>query len=116
MKEDINNKNRLKKRRVKRSRAKLFGTAEMPRLAVFKSLKSISVQAIDDTAGQTLAMASGLGLKSTGKVLAREVGKELATRLLAKKISQAVFDKRHYRYHGLIKELAEGAREAGLKF
>ena len=116
MKEDINNKNRLKKRRVIRSRAKLFGTAEKPRLAVFKSLKSISVQAIDDAAGRTLAMASGLGLKSAGKARAREVGKELATGLLAKKISQAVFDKRHYRYHGLIKELAEGAREAGLKF
>jgi len=116
MKEDIKSKNRLKKRRVARTRAKLSGTPERPRLAVFKSLKNISVQAIDDLSGRTLVSVSDLKLKGAKKEKAREVGKQLAAKLLEKKIVAAVFDKRHYKYHGLIKELAEGAREVGLKF
>ena len=116
MKEDILNKNRLKKRRVIRTRTKVFGNATRPRLAVYKSLKNISVQAIDDSAGKTLASAKDTSLKGTRVERAREVAKEIAKALIDKKITEAIFDKRHHKYHGLIKELADAAREAGLKF
>ena len=120
-------KNQLKLRRVKRVRAKVFGLAKKPRLAVFRSAKHLAVQAIDDAHGRTLvsvydreASAKG-GSASGGKgksrmEKARSLGKLLAEKLLEKKINTAVFDRRHYQYHGLVKELAEGAREGGLKF
>lgn len=109
-------KQQLRQRRVVRIRAKINGTAERPRLAVFRSLKHISVQAIDDMAGKTLSAVNDKGL--TGKPVERaaEVGKLIAKKLLEQKVEKAVFDKRSYRYHGQVKALAEGARAGGLQF
>lgn len=119
-------KNQLEFRRVKRVRAKIKGSAEKPRLAIFKSLKHISIQAIDDLSGKTLAASSDREVSAKGaasggkakdsKEKAKLIGELIAKKLLEKKISQAVFDKRHYKYHGLIKIAADSAREAGLKF
>ena len=112
------NKARLK--RHKRIRAKISGTPERPRLAVFRSNANISAQIIDDVAGVTLASASTLeksfeGLGSN-KAAAREIGKVIAERAAAKGITEVVFDRGGYIYHGRVSELAEGAREGGLKF
>lgn len=104
-------------------RKKLKGTAERPRLSVFRSLKHIYVQAIDDINGLTLAVASSLndeGVKAMidggGKTsLSTAVGKAIASRLKEKNIEQAIFDRNGYLYHGRIRAVAEGAREAGLK-
>lgn len=110
-------KNQLRKRRAIRVRAKVFGTAVRPRLAVFRSSKHLAVQAINDAKGQTLASVYDAEVKGKDKMAkASAMGKLLAEKLAAKKVKAAVFDKRHYKYHGLIKELAEGAREGGLKF
>jgi large subunit ribosomal protein L18 len=102
-----------------RIRKAVKGTAERPRLSVFRSNKQISVQIIDDIAGNTLAAASsaekevGSGKKSEK---ATAVGKAIAERAAAKGIMEVVFDRGGYLYHGRIKALAEGAREGGLKF
>jgi large subunit ribosomal protein L18 len=95
---DLNKiKNQLKIRRIARTRGKIFGTAERPRLAVFKSLKHLSVQAINDTNSQTLASAYDQEIKTKDKKSgAKEIGLLLAKKLLAQKITRAVFDKRHY--------------------
>jgi len=95
-----------KKRKIKRVRAKISGTASRPRLAVFKSLKTIYAQLIDDEKGVTLASAKGKNPEA--------VGKEIAKVAAAKKITTAVFDRRSNKYHGKIKALAEGARAGGL--
>ena len=112
------NKARLK--RHKRVRAKISGTAERPRLAVYRSNANISAQIIDDTKGVTLVSAStfGEGFTANGgnKAAAREIGKILAERAAAKGITNVVFDRSGYLYHGRVSELAEGAREGGLKF
>ena len=102
-----------------RVRKKIFGTVERPRLTVYKSLSHIYAQLIDDSVGKTLIACSSTEEKlSTGKNKegAKKVGSELAKRALAKNISNAVFDRNGFRYHGKIKELADAAREAGLKF
>lgn len=103
----------------KRIRRKVHGTAERPRLAVYRSLKHISVQVIDDTAGRTLVAASS-GEKSgaTGGNVAgaKAIGKLIAERAKEKGIKKVVFDRGGYLYHGRIKALAEAAREAGLEF
>lgn len=106
-----------KLRRIKRVRAKIFGSAGRPRLAVFRSNRQIYGQLIDDQKGATLAAASSLELKEKSKPLARaaETGKLLAKKALSKKITAAVFDRRGYQYHGQVKAFAEGAREEGLK-
>lgn len=116
MSEMKNRKQQLRQRRVVRTRAKVSGTAERPRLAVYKSLKHISAQAINDLVGKTLSAVNDKGL--TGKPVDRafEVGKLMAAKLLEQKVDKIVFDKRHYRYHGQVKALADGAREGGLKF
>ncbi len=105
-----------------RIRKKLSGTATRPRLAVFRSLKQIYVQAIDDEAGVTLASASTIeksfreGVKSGGNIeAAKAVGSYIAKRLLEKGVDAAVFDRGGLIYHGRVKALAEAAREAGLK-
>ena len=107
-------------RRHKRVRAKIFGTKEVPRLSVFRSAKHIYGQLINDEKGQTLISASDLELRrKKGKTKvekAREVGKLIAKKALAKKIEKVVFDRGGYAYHGRVKALAEGAREGGLKF
>ena len=112
------NKARLK--RHKRVRAKISGTASRPRLAVYRSNAHISAQIIDDVAGVTLVSASTHEKDFQGnggnKVAARAVGKLLAERANAKGITEVVFDRGGYLYHGRVSELAEGAREGGLKF
>lgn len=105
--------------RKARIRAKVSGTATCPRLAVFRSLQSISVQAIDDQTGRTLASATlkELGAKAKNTVVgAEEVGKLIAKKCADLKITDAVFDRAGYRYHGRVKSLAEGARLGGLLF
>lgn len=111
-------KREKRKRRHIRVRAKIFGTKTKPRLCVFRSLKHCYAQLIDDDKGETLVATSDLELKKKAakKEIAKEVGKLLAKKALAKKIKQAVFDRGGYKYHGRIKALAEGAREGGLKF
>jgi large subunit ribosomal protein L18 len=106
-------------RRHRRVRAKVAGTAERPRLAVFRSNTGISAQLIDDQAGQTLAAASWHGLKSfkgSKTDQAKEVGKLLAANAKAAGVKGCVFDRGGYLYHGRVKALAEGAREGGLTF
>ena len=112
------NKNRLK--RHKRVRAKISGTADTPRLCVYRSLKNIYVQIIDDTAGKTLVSASTTEKDFTeyggNKTAAKKLGGIIAEKAKAKGIENVVFDRGGYLYHGRVKELAEGAREGGLKF
>lgn len=112
------NAQRLK--RHKRVRAKISGTVERPRLCVFRSNKNISAQIIDDVAGVTLVSASSLEASFEGnggnKEGAKQLGAILAKRALEKGIENVVFDRSGYLYHGRIMELADGAREAGLKF
>ena len=107
-------------RRHKRVRGKISGAPERPRLCVFRSDKHIYTQVIDDVAGVTLVSASSVESDFPGsggnKAAAREVGKRIAERALAKGIENVVFDRGGYVYHGRVQELAEGAREGGLKF
>jgi large subunit ribosomal protein L18 len=106
-------------RRHRRIRGKIFGTAERPRLVVFRSNKGISAQLVDDDSGKTIAGASWVGLKSfSGNKTeqATEVGKTLAAAAKEAGIETCVFDRGGYLYHGRVKALAEGAREGGLKF
>jgi len=111
-------KNRAKYRRAHRTRAKISGTAEKPRLSVFRSLKHISVQAIDDIKGRTLLVVSDKSLD--GKVkkvdLAAKVGELMGQKMKEKNIMTAIFDKGSYKYHGRVKSLADGIRKAGIKF
>lgn len=105
--------------RKRRVRAKINGTATCPRLSVFRSLRSISVQAIDDVSGKTLAQANlaELGKKAKHTVEgAALVGKTFAERLAKLGVTEAVFDRSGYRYHGKVKALAEAVRVHGLKF
>jgi large subunit ribosomal protein L18 len=107
--------------RHRRTRARLAGTTECPRLAVYRSLKHISVQLIDDIKAHTICAASDHELenkKSAGKPieLAKAVGKLVAEKAVAKGIKTVVFDRGGYAYHGRIKALAEGARAGGLIF
>jgi len=102
-----------------RIRSRISGTAERPRLTVFRSNKQIYAQVIDDKAGKTLAAASSKGLadaKGTKCEIAAQVGKQLAAAAIEKGISEVVFDRNGYLYHGRVKQLADAAREAGLKF
>lgn len=112
------NANRLK--RHVRVRAVISGTAQRPRLGVFRSLSNIYAQLIDDKTGTTLAAASSLDREFEGaggnKDAARKVGLLIAKRAKEKGIESVVFDRGGYLYHGRVKELAEGAREGGLKF
>ena len=103
-------------RRHKRIRAKIAGTAERPRLSVFKSNKYLYAEIIDDVAGRTLAAASSLEFNKKVKDEAREVGKIIAQRASDKKIKKVVFDRGGYVYTGKVKTLANGARDGGLVF
>ena len=107
-------------RRHTRVRRKISGTPERPRLCVYRSNKNIYVQIIDDVAGNTLVSCSTLDKevknKYANKLAAKEVGTLIAKKAAAKKISEVVFDRGGYIYHGVIKEVAESAREGGLKF
>ena len=112
--------NQARLKRHKRVRAKISGTASRPRLAVYRSNAHIAAQVIDDVAGVTLVSASTHEKDFQGnggnKVAARAVGKLLAERANAKGITEVVFDRGGYLYHGRVSELADGAREGGLKF
>ena len=107
----------------RRVRTRVVGTPERPRLCVFRSTKNIYAQLVDDRQGRTLASASSLD-KDTRKLTkgggniaaAKVVGKAIAERAIAAGVSQVVFDRGGYKYHGRVKTLADAAREAGLKF
>ena len=110
-------------RRHARVRKNLFGTPERPRLCVYRSNKNISAQVIDDVNGVTLVSASSLDKELKGEIgyggnkeAAKKVGEALAKRALAKGIEEVSFDRGGFLYHGRVAQLAEGAREAGLKF
>lgn len=116
-------KRRARERRHRRVRKRVFGTPERPRLNVYRSLNHIYAQVIDDTRGVTLVSASTIdpevrpqvqGLPKTEQ--ARLVGKKVAERALAKGITKVVFDRGGHKFHGRVKALADGSREAGLDF
>jgi large subunit ribosomal protein L18 len=117
-------RNVARRRRHLRVRAKITGTAERPRMGVFRSSKHIYAQLVDDAQGRTVAAASSLDpdLRARGGELgdpikvARAVGKLVAERALAKGLTEIVFDRSGYIYHGRVAAVAEAAREAGLKF
>jgi large subunit ribosomal protein L18 len=110
----------LRERRHRRVRGKVRGTAERPRLAIFRSNRGIFAQLVDDDAGKTLAAASWVGLPKSFKgdktEQASEVGKRLAESAKQVGVASVVFDRGGYLYHGRVKALAEGAREGGLSF
>ncbi len=114
---------KIRVKRKKRVRGKIFGTESRPRLSVFRSSEHIYVQAVADDVGRTLAEASTMSKDLRGAVgrlkkieAAKEVGKAVAKRLLSKGVTEVVFDRGRFLYHGRIKALAEAARESGLKF
>jgi len=116
---------RLKGREIRhrRIRKKISGTNTRPRLAVFRSARHIYVQAIDDNAGSTLAASSTVAIQKSlkkiytgNKEAAKAVGTDVANKLMEKSISSVVFDRGGFIFHGRVQALAEGAREAGLKF
>lgn len=115
-------KKAMRQRRHARSRYIISGTSEKPRLAVFRSLSHIYAQVINDETGETITMASSLDKDLRGSVNggnktgAKAVGEKVAKNALEKGVSAIVFDKGGYKYHGRVKELAEGARAGGLKF
>lgn len=113
-------KRQKKQRRAGRTRAKIFGMAQRPRLSVFRSNKHIYVQLINDEKGKTLASVSDLELKKSDKKGKKElavlVGQLIAQKAESLKIKKVIFDKGSYKYHGIIKAVAEGARKGGLKF
>ena len=120
----VNNKKVAARLRRKRSiRKRISGTAERPRLSVFRSNRHIYAQVIDDVSGRTLATASTLNAELTEanknekkRDVATQVGKLIAERCLAQKIEAVVFDRNGFIYHGRVKALADGAREGGLRF
>ena len=114
-------KKEIRNRIHRRIRRKLAGTAERPRLAIFRSVAHIYAQVIDDASGRTLAAASTLekelrGSKSTKTEEAAVIGRLVAERAKTAGVERVVFDRAGFRYHGRIKSLAEAAREAGLEF
>ncbi len=112
-------RNQERRKRARRVRAKVSGTAECPRLSVFRSLRNLTVQAIDDVSGKTVLSVS---IRDLGKDVKNTVagasllGKKIGETCLANGIETVVFDRSGYRYHGKVKAVAEGAREAGLRF
>jgi large subunit ribosomal protein L18 len=111
---------KARERRHRRVRGKIFGTAERPRLVVFRSNRGIEAQLVDDLEGKTLAAASWLNLKKSFKgsktEQAAEVGKLLAQNAKKADVETVVFDRGGYLYHGRVKALADAAREGGLRF
>jgi large subunit ribosomal protein L18 len=116
---DQPSKNARRQRRQRRARQAFHGTAQRPRLAVFRSLNHIYAQLIDDTAGRTLAAASSRALALTpggNLAAAKAVGQAIAERAQGAGVSAVVFDRAGYPYHGRVQALAEAARAAGLQF
>ena len=116
MKHKPTSNSELRKRRHARVRAVIKGTAERPRLAVFRSNRFVSAQLIDDSAGKTVATAHGREFKGPQSVQATSVGSTIAKKAKAIGIDTIVFDRGGYRYGGQVKALADAAREGGLKF
>lgn len=122
----INTKEDRRDRIRLRLRKRIHGTAERPRLCVFRSVSHLYVQAVDDRTGRTLAAASSVeptlkaamagGARGGNIAGAKQVGRAIAERLVAKGITKAVFDRGGYLYHGRVRAVAEAAREAGLEF
>ena len=114
------NRKAERERRHLRVRRKISGTAECPRLCVYRSNSNIYAQIVDDVAGNTIVSASTLDkevkTKHSNKEAAKEVGTLIAKRAIEKNIKNVVYDRGGYIYHGIVKELAEAAREAGLEF
>ncbi|SFV91044.1 LSU ribosomal protein L18p (L5e) [hydrothermal vent metagenome] len=110
-------KNKLRAQRKARVRGKIFGTAELPRLSVYKSNKYFYAQAIDDNVGMTLAAVDGrkLGLKAN-KEDVKKIAAQMAKNLASKNIDSVVFDRNGYLYHGVVASFADALREAGIKF
>src|SRR5215467_14899103 len=117
-----NSKQRKRYRRKASIRLRITGTADRPRLSVFRSAKHVYAQAIDDTTGRVIAAASDTepGIKTAlsgpKKQRARQIGKVIGEKLMALKVTAVVFDRNGFIYHGRVKEVADGAREAGLAF
>ncbi len=128
-------KQSIRLRRVRRARARIFGTKERPRLVIYKSLKHLYAQAINDEKGVTLVAASDFDLKTSRKggnrtpsgvsllpksrtpaEMAKKIGGLVAKKLQEKKINKVIFDRRGYKYHGIIKTFADAVREGGIKF
>ncbi len=112
-----NKKNRMYAQRKRRVRAKIHGTAELPRVTVFRSNKHFYAQAINDDSGCTLAYSDGrkLGLKATREDV-QKIAVDLADKLKSANIEQIVFDRNGYLYHGVVASFADALREAGIKF
>ena len=106
----------LRARRHVRVRAKVAGTAERPRLVVFRSLKHMSAQLVDDVAHHTLLTVTDAGLTGKKSEKSVEVGKRIAQQAKAAGITKVVFDRAGYQYHGRVKAVADGARDGGLEF
>jgi large subunit ribosomal protein L18 len=113
---DTKIKKQKRARRQKRIRAKISGTGDKPRISIFKSNKYISAQLINDETGTTLASSTTKGMKGSTKANAVNVGKAIAEAAKSQKITKAVFDRGGYIYTGSVANVAEGAREGGLKF
>ncbi len=109
-----------RKKRHRRTRARISGTEKRPRICIFRSNKHFYVQLIDDQKGKVLAAVSDFQIKDGTKLtklqLAEEIGKQIAQKAKGLKIDQAVFDKSGYKYHGRVSAAAKGARQAGLNF
>ena len=108
-----------KQRRKNKVRSRISGTADIPRISVFRSNKSIYAQAIDDVSSNTIASFTSLKVKGNKDIVTKvnfafETGKELGNKLLELKIKKAVFDRSHYRYHGRVSNLADGIRGSGI--
>jgi len=113
----IISRNNLRLQRKKRIRAKVSGTAQVPRLCVFRSLTGVYAQAINDETGVVIVSSKIKDVKAKNDIEgAKLVGVDIAKKCVAKKITQVVFDRSGYKYHGKVKAVAEGAREGGLKF
>lgn len=109
----------LRRQRIKHHiRSRVTGTPQRPRLTVFRSNKSIYAQIVDDTTGTTLAAVTSAKVEAAGTKMevSTQVGRSIAAKALEKGITEVVFDRSGYLYHGRVKSLAEGAREGGLKF
>lgn len=119
----LNIRKQARLKRKKRIRKKVFGSQDQPRLCVFRSTKHIYAQIIDDTAGRTLATASSMEKdakehleKGNKAAIAKHIGTTVAKRSMEKGIKKVVFDRNGFLYHGRVKAVSDGAREAGLKF
>ncbi len=119
----LNFKKQARLKRKKRIRKKVFGSQERPRLCVFRSTRHIYAQIIDDTAGHTVVTASSMekdakehSEKGNKTAIAKYIGKTVAKRSMEKGIKKVVFDRNGFLYHGRVKAVSDGAREAGLKF